>query len=68
MIERTPIAVAYKLVSGKIKVTEFTDQITPDKIISSRSNLLPKGCEILDIGVGSTFLEKYTKKYLKDGK
>ena len=60
----TPIAVAYKKKYGKKTVVkEFTDVRCPDKLISSRTNLLPKDCEILQIGVGSKFYKLYTEKY-----
>tara|TARA_B100000497_G_scaffold125212_1_gene161271 strand:- start:1292 stop:1495 length:204 start_codon:yes stop_codon:yes gene_type:complete len=60
----TPIAVAFKKKYGKkVYVKEFTDQRTPDKILSSRSKLLPKYCEIVEIGVGTKFYEKYIQKY-----
>ena len=32
-------------------------------IISSRSKLLPEGSQIVDLGVGKSFIEKYKKKY-----
>lgn len=60
-----PIAVAIRLASGEIEIREFTDVRSPDKLISNRTNLLPKDCEILEIGVGSLFLEKYKTKYKK---
>ena len=60
----TPIAVAYKKKYGKkICVKEFTDVRCPDKLITKRTNLLPKDCEILQIGVGSKFYKLYTEKY-----
>lgn len=64
MIVRPTIAVTYKAKWGKkVKLKVFTDLACPDKIVSSRSTLLPKGSEILDIGVGKAFIEKYKKKY-----
>lgn len=60
-----PIIVVIKLQSGEIEIREFTDLRSPDKLITNRSNLLPKDCEILEIGVGSLFLEKYKTKYSK---
>lgn len=66
MVDYIPIAVAFKKRWGsKIWVKEFRDQRNPDKIISKRSNVLPKGSEILEIGVGSGYYEKYIKKYGK---
>ena len=61
----TPIAVAYKTKYGsKVKVEVFTDQRCPDRLISKRTNLLPKDCDILEIGVGKAFEAKYRGKYL----
>lgn len=61
----TPITVAYKKKYGKkVYIETFTDQRTPDRILSSRSKILPKDCEILDLGVGKSFIETYKKKYL----
>ena len=60
----TPITVAYKKKYGKkVYIKTFTDQRTPDRINNSRSNLLPKDCEVLDIGIGKVFEERYKKKY-----
>ena len=64
MVVRVPIAVAYKKKYGtKVYVKEFLDQRTPDKIIAVGSKLLPKYVEIVDIGVGTKFYQKYKKKY-----
>lgn len=66
MPERIPIAVAYKKKSGnKVWVKEFTDLASPDKLITNRSTLLPQGCEIIQIGVGSSFYQEYQSKYIK---
>jgi len=63
-MKHIPIAVAYKKKYGKkVCIKVFTDQRNPDRILSSRSKLLPKDCEILDVGVGSKFYEKYNNKY-----
>jgi hypothetical protein len=60
-----PITVAYKKKYGKkVYIETFTDQRTPDRILSTRSKILPKDCEILDLGVGKSFIETYKKKYL----
>lgn len=62
--EYTPIAVAYKTKFGKkVKVEVFTEERCPDRLISKRTNLLPKDCEILEIGVGAAYEAKYLKKY-----
>ena len=62
MIVRTPIAVAY-LYRRKHYVKVFTDLRCPDPLITNKSTKLPKGAEILDIGVGSKFEKQYKKKY-----
>jgi len=59
-----PITVAYKKKYGKkVYIETFTDQRTPDRLLSTRTKILPKDCEILDIGVGRVFEEVYKKKY-----
>ena len=61
----TPITVAYKKKYGKkVYIETFTDQRTPDRLLSTRTKILPKDCEILDLGVGKSFIETYKKKYL----
>lgn len=60
----TPIAVAFKRKYGKkVSVKEFIHERCPDTLITNRSSKLPSDCEILDIGVGSRYYEKYRKKY-----
>ena len=60
-----PITVAYKKRYGKkVYIETFTDQRTPDRLLSTRTKILPKDCEVLDIGVGKSFIETYKKKYL----
>ena len=60
-----PITVAYKKRYGKkVYIETFTDQRTPDRLLSTRTKILPKDCEILDLGVGKSFIETYKKKYL----
>ena len=64
MAIRPTIVVAYKKKFGnKVWLRVFTDLSCPDKIISSRSKLLPEGAEILELGVGRDFESKYKKKY-----
>lgn len=66
MIEYTPIVVAYKKKTGtKVWIKTFTDLRCPDPLITNRSTKLPEGSEILEIGVGSIFEEKYRKKFQK---
>ena len=62
-MNRTPIAVVYTY-RRKTYVKEFTDLRCPDPLITNRSNKLPKGSEILHIGVGSKFYQLYKNKYL----
>ena len=62
--ERTPIAVVFKKKYGKKPVLKvFKDHRCPDRILSTRSPVLPKDCEVLDVGVGSRFESIYRKKY-----
>jgi len=64
MVNYTPIAVAYKKKYGKkIIVKEFTNVRTPDKLITKRTNLLPKDSDIIQIGVGSKFYKLFKEKY-----
>jgi len=64
MVKRPTIVVAYKTKWGKkVKLKVFNDQPCPDKIISSRSKLLPEGSEILELGVGECFKKRYKKKF-----
>lgn len=66
MTEYIPIVVAYKKKTGaKVWIKTFTDLRCPDPLITNRSTKLPEGSEILEIGVGSMFIEKYEKKYRK---
>ena len=62
--KQTPIAVVYKKKSGsKYWLKVFTDLRCPDPLITNRSTKLPEGCEIIEIGVGSAYANKYKKKY-----
>lgn len=63
MVKRVPIAVVYTY-RRKTYVKEFTDLRCPDLLITSRTNKLPKGCEIVQIGQGSKFYQQYQAKYL----
>lgn len=59
-----PISVAYKKKTGtKVWVKTFTDLRCPDPLITNRSTKLPQGSEIVEIGVGSKFEERYKQKY-----
>ena len=64
--EQTPITVAYRKKTGtKVWIKTFKDLRSPDRLITNRSNLLPTGSEILEIGVGNKFEAWYNKKYNK---
>jgi len=65
MTEHTPISITYKTKRGAIKVETFKDLRCPDPLITYRSSKVPRDCEILEIGVGSLFRNKYIKKYKK---
>jgi hypothetical protein len=63
-VTRPTIVVVYKKKWGnKVYIKVFTDQPTPDKIILENTKLLPKGAEILDLGVGESFINRYKKKH-----
>ena len=59
-----PISVAFRKKTGtKVWVKTFTDLRCPDPLITNRSTKLPEGSEIVEIGVGSQFEQRYKKKY-----
>jgi len=41
----------------------FTDLACVDPIITEKSRKLPPGTEILDLGIGESFINRYKKKY-----
>lgn len=45
----------------KVRVEVFDDHV--DKLIAPRSQKIPQGSNILQIGVGESFLKKYKEKY-----
>ena len=67
---KPPIAVVYKTIyrkKEKIHLEVFNDVLVDDIIdANKRKPLIPNDAEILEIGVGSTFEEKYKKKYKID--
>ena len=63
-VERPTIVVVYKKKWGnKVYMKVFTDQPTPDKILLESTKLIPKGAEILDLGVGESFIKRYKSKH-----
>ena len=62
--DKTPIAVVYKKKTGtKYWLKVFTDLRCPDPLITKKSNKLPEGADIIEIGVGQKFISTYKKKY-----
>lgn len=66
--ERPTIVVVYtksKRPNAKKYLQVFTEERTVDNIINgnARKPLIPHEYEILDIGVGSGFIDKYKQKY-----
>lgn len=63
---KIPIVCVYKgsRKNSKIHIEVFNN-ILVDDIISTtkRKPLIPKDSQILELGVGTAFLEKYKKKY-----
>ena len=45
----------------KVRVEAFDDHV--DKLIAPRSQKIPQGSNILQIGVGESFIERFKKKY-----
>lgn len=63
--QQIPIVVAYqKRKNGKVYLEVFNN-LRVDDIIDGRKRkpVIPDNYEILDIGVGSDFEERYKKKY-----
>lgn len=62
-----PIVVVYKTSNrktAKLKLEVFHNTRIDDILDSKKRNpLIPHNCEILEIGVGASFEEKYKKKY-----
>lgn len=64
--KQIPVIVVHKgpRKNSKIYIDIFTDRRVDDIIDGTkRKPLIPKSNEILEIGVGSSFEEKYRKKY-----
>jgi len=64
---KLPIAVVYKTIYRKKEKLhlEVFHGVCVDELIDNnkRKPLIPKDAEIIEIGVGSSFEEKYKKKY-----
>lgn len=64
---KPPIAVVYKTIyrkKEKLHLEVFENILVDDIIdLKKRKPLIPKDAEILEIGVGSSFEERYMKKY-----
>ena len=64
---KLPIAVVYKTIYRKKEKLhlEVFHGVYVDELIDNnkRKPLIPKDAEIIEIGVGSSFEEKYKKKY-----
>ena len=61
----TPIVVVYKRKWGNQKrMKVFTDFRSVDKILEDvKGKFIPATAEILEVGVGSYFIDKYKKKH-----
>jgi hypothetical protein len=62
--KKIPTVVVYKKPSGK-KYYMLVTESGVDEIIDSskRKPLLPNNYEIVDMGIGESFIEKYKKQY-----
>jgi hypothetical protein len=62
--EKIPTVVVYKKPTGK-KYYMLVTESEVDNILNSskRKPLIPDGYEIVDIGIGKSFIEKYKKQY-----
>ena len=63
--EQIPIVVIYEKRKGGKKYMEVFKHLRVDDIIDTKKRKppIPHNYEILDIGVGSDFVEQYKKKY-----
>jgi hypothetical protein len=63
-VTRPTIVAVYKKIKGrKVYMKVFTDLACIDPIITVKSRKLPPGTEILDLGIGESFINRYKKKY-----
>jgi len=63
VIRPTIVAVYKKIKGRKIHMKIFTDLACVDSIITEKSRKLPPDIEILELGVGESFINRYKKKY-----
>jgi hypothetical protein len=62
--EKIPTVVVYKKPTGNKHYMLVTESEVDNILNSSkRKPLIPDGCEIVDIGIGKSFIEKYKKQY-----
>ena len=63
--EQVPIVVVYEKRKGGKKYMEVFKHLRIDDIIDAKKRKppIPHNYEILDIGVGEVFIEKYKQKY-----
>tara|TARA_B100000519_G_C14232936_1_gene433337 strand:+ start:466 stop:687 length:222 start_codon:yes stop_codon:yes gene_type:complete len=66
MIQRNPTVVAVYKLSPRRNAKRFMKVFRGphiDKINNTRSRDLPRGAEILDLGIGEGFISKWKKKH-----
>jgi len=61
---KIPTVVVYKKPTGK-KYYMLVTESEVDTILNppKRKPLIPEGCDIVDMGMGESFVEKYKKQY-----
>ena len=65
MAEYSPITVVYKVPRAKkLRIKTFTDLRNVDFVLApSSKKYFPEGSEVLEVGIGSSFEDRYKKKY-----
>jgi len=63
--QQTPVVVVYEKRKGGKKYIEIFKHLRVDDIIDAKKRKppIPHNYEILDIGVGNVFVERYKQKY-----
>lgn len=63
--EKTVICVVYRKPTGKKHYLNTYENFELDSIISNRKHipLIPDECEILEIGIGKSFIKRYMKEF-----